>query len=176
MVSDRQQADVQPVVDQAPQTARQEECESDGDQTEADQVPGAQIGELVLDHEEQDRSDDRPFERAESTDQHHEDQVGRPLHAEDRLRLNEKGVGQGQRSGGAATEAGQRKQDKLQPPDPDSQGSCGFFVVANGLERNAGAVAKQQEEEKEQQDREAERQPVGARRADFAGVDVQAAQ
>src|SRR6201995_757204 len=67
-VSDGQQADVQPVVDQAPQTARQEERESDGNQTQTDQVPGAQIRELVLNHEEQDRSDDRPFERAESTD------------------------------------------------------------------------------------------------------------
>ena len=75
MVPGGQQADVQPVVDQAPKTARQKECESDCDQPQADQVPRAQIGELVLDHEEQDRSDDRPLERAEPTDQHHEDQI-----------------------------------------------------------------------------------------------------
>lgn len=111
-----------------------------------------------------------------SANQHHEDQICRPLYAEDRLRLDEQGVGYGQRSGGAATEAGQHKQDKLQPPDPDTKGSCCLFVVANGLERNAGAVTQQQEEEQKQQDREAERQPVCECRTGFAGVDVQAAQ
>src|SRR5262245_51316456 len=61
MVPDWQQPDVQAVVDQAPQTARQEERKGDGDQAQANQIPGAQIGELILNHEEQDRANDRPF-------------------------------------------------------------------------------------------------------------------
>ena len=83
------------------------------------------------------------------------------MHAEDRLWLDEERVGQGQRSSGAATEAGQHEQDKLQTPNLHAQGSCGLFVVANGLEPNAGSVAQQHEEDKEQQDREAERGGAG---------------
>ena len=64
MVSDGQHPDMQAVVDQAPQTARQEEREGDGDQAQADQIPGPKVSELILDNEEQDRSDDWPFERA----------------------------------------------------------------------------------------------------------------
>ena len=72
MVPYWQQPDVQPVVDQTPQTARQEERKGDSDQAQADQIPGAQIGELLLDNEEQDRPNDRPFKRAEAANQDHE--------------------------------------------------------------------------------------------------------
>src|SRR5215831_6310199 len=102
MVSDWQQPDMQAVVNQAPQTARQEEGEGDGDQAQADQIPGPKISELILDNEEQDRSDDWAFEGAQTANQYHEDHVCRPLHAKNRLRLDEQCVGERQRPGRTA--------------------------------------------------------------------------
>src|SRR6516165_10479210 len=176
MVSDWQQPDVQPVVDQTPQTARQEERKGDSDQAQADQIPGAQIGELILDNEEQDRPNDRPFKRAEAANQHHEDQVCRPLHTKNRLRLNEQSVGQRQCPSRAAAETCQHEEGELHGPDANAQGGCDLFVVPDGLERNAGPVAQQEEEEQHQEQREAQCQPVGVRRASFTGINVETTQ
>jgi len=48
------------------------------------------------------------LERPQAADQDHEDHVGGPLHAEDRLSLDEQRVGQGERAGRAAADAARR--------------------------------------------------------------------
>ena len=49
--------------------------------------------------------------------------------------------------GGAATEAGQHEQQESQRPHADTERCRGLLVVANRLQRSAGASAQQQEEE-----------------------------
>src|SRR5450432_2180505 len=123
-VSDRQQLRAETLFNSAPNALRQEQRKRNGGRAEADEVPRAAVGEPVLDREEDDRPDQRTFERAETSDQHHENHVGAVLHTKDRLRLDEQRVGQDECTGRAAAEGCENEQDTLTclNPDADSRG------------------------------------------------------
>ena len=163
-------------VDGVPQPLGHEEGEDDGDRTEADEVPRALVGELVLDREEDDGAEDRALEGAEAADEHHEDHVGGVLHAEDRLGLDEQRVREDQRPGRAAAEAGQHEEHEPQRSHANAERRRRLLVVAQGLQCRAGLAAEQQEQQPEEQDDEAQRHPVDVGMAHRGVVDVEPAQ
>ena len=101
------------------------------------QTPGCRA-ELVLDDEEDDRAEDRPLERAEPADQHHEDHVRRPLHAEDRVRLDSVMFVASQSAPATPQpERGEHEDDALAPEDADAERRGRVLVVADRLQRRA---------------------------------------
>src|ERR1044071_5139091 len=155
-VAEGEQLEVEALLEPAPQAAGQEEGEADRGDAEADEVPGAAVGEPVLDGEEGDGADQRALEAAEAADEDHEDHVGGPLDAEDRLGLDEEGVGEGEGASGAAAERGEDEQQALLGVDADAERRSGGLVVADRLDRGAGGAAEESEEEAEEDDAEAE--------------------
>ena len=59
--------------------ARREQHDGDADQAEQQQIPGAVVGEQVLQREENDHADDRPLDGADAADHDDEDDVGGPV-------------------------------------------------------------------------------------------------
>src|ERR1044071_5005137 len=160
-VAEGEQLEVEALLEPAPQAAGHEEGEDDRGDAEADEVPGAAVGEPVLDGEEGDGADQRALEGAEAADEDHEDHVGGPLDAEDRLRLDEEGVGADEPPRGAAAERGEDEEEELAGVDADAERRGGVLVVADRLERGAGGRAQDEEHEAEQEDDEGEGEPGG---------------
>src|SRR5688572_22350294 len=100
-------------ADHAPDAARLEQGEGDGDRPHSDEVPGSGVGELLLEEEEDDRSDDRALEGSEPSHQHHEDHVCRPLDSKNRLRLDEECVREDEGSSRTAAEPGKDEDAEL---------------------------------------------------------------
>jgi hypothetical protein len=73
------------------------------------------------------------------------------LHAEDRPRLDEQRVGQGQRAGRAAAERGQHEQEQLAGVDPHAERRRRLLIIADRLQRGAGRAVQQREHQAEQQ-------------------------
>ena len=136
-------ADRQRALDGAPQAARQQQREDQRRRAEPDQVPDAGRAEPRLDQEEDDGAEDRAFEAADAADQHHEDHVGGPLHAEIGLGLEGHGGGQPQRAGHADAEGGEHEQQPLGRDDAHADRGGGVLVVADRLDGGAGAAAQQ---------------------------------
>src|SRR5205823_14356368 len=91
-IADQQQTQPEALLDGAPQAAGQDEREKGSGRAEADQVPRSALREGGLYREQEDRAQDGALERAQPADQHHEDHVGGPLHAEHRPGLDEERV------------------------------------------------------------------------------------
>ena len=126
-------------------------------------VPDAVLAELVLQDEEQHRSEDRPLERAEAADQRHQDHVGGPLHAEIGLRLE---GDRGREPEHAGQRAAERRQDEHGPlggENLDAERGRRLLVVADRLHRGAERAAQQDEDRAEQDEHRGERQPVVGR-------------
>src|ERR1700752_4397790 len=70
------------VLDPAPYAARKSEREHERRRAEPYEIPNTCLAEPGFDAEEDDRAEDGPFERAEPTDQRHENHVCRPERAE----------------------------------------------------------------------------------------------
>ena len=132
-----------PLVDPAPEALGQEQREQQRGGAEADQIPDAGRAEPGLDRKEQHGAEDRPLERAEAADQHHEDHIGGPLHAEIGLRLEGDGGGEPERAGQRDAEGGEDEDDPLGAHHPHADGGRGLLVVADRLDRGAERRAQQ---------------------------------
>ncbi len=146
-------ADRQPLLDQTPQPLGQQQREGDRGGAQADQIPGALIGEPVLDREEDRGPDERSLEGAQAADQHHEDHVRRPLHAEDAEPCGWTNRVLASVSAPAAPQPkeAQHEQRRLLRVTRTPTGRGGLLVVADGLQRGAVPAAQQGEEEAQQQ-------------------------
>ena len=82
-VAHRQDFGVEAVTDRSPDPPRLPQGDDDRHRTEDDETPRTLLLERLLKREEDDRSDDRPFDGAESSDHRHEEHLGRPLETED---------------------------------------------------------------------------------------------
>ena len=122
------------------------------------QTPAA--AEPGLDQEEDQRAEDGALEAADAADQHHEDHVGGPLHAEIGLGLEGHRGGQPQRAGHADAEGGEHEQQPLGADDAHADRGGGVLIVADRLDGGADAAAQQHEQRAEQCGHRGQRQPV----------------
>ena len=143
-VADREDPDVEPVGDQAPQPAPREDGNGHGDQAEDDQVPGPVRGQGLLEDEEQDGAEDRPLDRADAADDGHEDHLRRPLHAERRRGLHVQLADDDQRAGRAAADRGHHEHEAPGAGDPHADAARADLVVAHGGEYQAEPAAQHQ--------------------------------
>ena len=74
--------------DAAPEAALSEDDHAGREHPDEDQVPGAVVGQQLLQGEEDDRPDDGTLDGAQTADDHGEDHERAPLEAEGRLGLD----------------------------------------------------------------------------------------
>jgi hypothetical protein len=77
--ADGKELDAGAVGEQAPQAARRKQHHRDADQSQRQQIPGAIMGQAVLQQEEDDHADNRSFDGADAADDDDEDHIGRPV-------------------------------------------------------------------------------------------------
>src|SRR6185436_16931693 len=71
------------LADEAPDALRRHQHGNDGDAAQDDEIPAAEAGEELAQHEEDQRADDRSLDGADAADDDDEDHVGGPVeHAE----------------------------------------------------------------------------------------------
>jgi hypothetical protein len=166
----REQAPAGAVGDQAPQPPPGGQGDQDRDRAEQDQVPGAVAGQGLLQHEEDDGTDDRPFDRAHPADDDDEDHERGPVDAERRLRLHPQQVQVDHRAGQRAAERRHQVDQELGAEHVHAEALGARLVVADGGQRQAEAATQQQVTEGHGADPHGQGQLVGGEQAGGAVV------
>ena len=109
-----------------------------------DQVPGAVVGQQLLQGEEDDRSDDGAFDGAQPADDHGEDHEGAPVETEAGLGLHPQQVEVDDRAGDPGAEGGDDVDPELGAEDVHPQTPGARLVVSDGRQGQAAPRAQQE--------------------------------
>jgi len=157
----RQQMHIPALLYRPPYALGQKQRKQHGNGAQADEVEHALPAPHGLYRKEKQRAEDGAFHGAYPPHQHHEDHVGRPLHAEIGLGLKADGRGEPQAAGQGAAK---RRQHEHQPLDGDhahaERDGC-HLVVTNRLRGRAHLAAQKQEDHPAQPRHRSESRPVG---------------
>ena len=139
----REQVQVEAAIDPAPDAVARIEHEQHGDQAQDDQVPGAVVGQELAQDEVDDHADDRPLDRADAADYHHEDHDDGPvLQAEARLGRDAQLLQEDQPAGEAGAERDDDEGHELGAESVDADAARGGLAVADRGQRQADARAQ----------------------------------
>src|SRR5205807_3129995 len=130
-VPDGKDLDVEAVADQTPDTAGQEHRYENPDDAHEDEIPGAQLGQALLNGKEDARPQNRSLDAAHAADQGDENHLRRPLDAEDRARQNVELADDEQRAPSATARRRNDIDDPLRRRHPHSNASGGDLVIAD---------------------------------------------
>ncbi len=156
-----------------PDAFGQEQRKQHGNGAQADEVEHALPAPQRLYRKEKQRAEDGAFHGADATHQHHEDHVGRPLHAEIGLGLKADRCSQPQAARDCAAKGRQHKHQPLDGHHAHAERYGGGLVVADGLRGRADLAAQEPEHHPAQPGHGSERGPVGVGAAVVGGVLLQ---
>src|SRR5713226_9500086 len=135
---EREQLPAEPGCSESPQAARRPHHDDDSDDAQHQEIDASEIGEGLTQHEEDQRSDNRPLDRADAADDDDEDDEGGPVvGAECRIWREPQLLQKDQRSQHRRAEGAGAIDHQLDAPDVDAIAARGNLVVAHGCEREA---------------------------------------
>src|SRR5277367_731800 len=167
---DREQLYMKPVGEIAVDALRRKQHRHDGDRAERDEIGGAEIGKRLAQREENDRSQNRPFDPADAADDGYEDDIGGPVvHREERVGRNAQ---LGEADQRAQHRRARRRGDVEQPfgaRDVDAAALGRDLIVTDRLQGEAPARARDEENSGQDQQPDSERAFIDHVFADFPG-------
>src|SRR5216683_8123777 len=135
---------MQAAADQAPDSLGQEHGNGDSQRPKQDEVPGAGLGQRLLNDGEDGGADDWSFDAAHTSDQRDENHLRRPRYAEDRTGEDVELADDQQRATRAAPGGRHDVDDPFRPGDPYAGTARRDLVVADRREVQSHPAREEQ--------------------------------